>query len=224
MSSKNGNFLFHSGKVIFCALLVAGSPFAGAAKIQCWMNSDGVRECGYQVPAEYSQKRVEEISERGVVIKVQPKAMTREEAIKDARLKRELKAKRDRDNILLRAYTTERDLLIARDNKLSAIQGIIDVTNTNTDTVIHNLGKLQKRAADYERGGKTAPEALFKDMKAAEGQIAANKKFIANKKSEMEAITKKYAADLDRFKELKSKPLRERLKEEAESQKTANAH
>ncbi len=197
--------------------------FAIAAKIHCWKNSEGTRECGHQVPAEFSQKRVEVVNQRGMVVEVHPEAKSKEQALKEAEHKRLEEARRDRDNVLLRAYTTERDLLIARDNKVAAIKGIIDVTNTNTDAAIHNFGRLQKRAADYERGGKPVPDALIQDIRSTERKIEQNKKFVANKKSEMEVIRKKYNADLKRFKELKSKPLRERLQEEAEAEKTAKA-
>ncbi len=48
------------------------------ARIKCWENSDGVRECGEKVPPEYAQKSHKEISNQGITLDESERAKTDE--------------------------------------------------------------------------------------------------------------------------------------------------
>ncbi len=190
------------------------SPAALAGSIKCWTNEEGVRECGSAVPPEYSQKRVEVINERGMVVDVKERAKTKEELAAEkreaerlARLKQEEQRRQEeqrlRDMILLNTFTTERDLKISYDDKIEAIRGIIEITNTGTKSLQQNLAGVQKKAANYERAGEKLPEKIFKDMESLKRQIKDNDDFIARKQEEIKSLQQQYEADLKRFRELK---------------------
>ncbi|MCK5432246.1 MAG: hypothetical protein KAJ03_05845, partial [Gammaproteobacteria bacterium] len=51
------------------------------ARIKCWENSDGVRECGEIVPPEYAQKSHKEISSQGITLEESERAKTEEERL-----------------------------------------------------------------------------------------------------------------------------------------------
>lgn len=182
-----------------------------AANIKCWKNKDGVRECGAMVPPEYSQKRVEVVNDKGQVVKVYPRALTPEEleAAKQAELDKKQAEQRERerkrqDLILLRTFTTERDIELSRRSKVAAIKSIIDITESNTKNLRRNLEDLQKKAADYERSGEKPPKMLIQDMESLKGQIQDNESFVAKKQQAIIQLDKKYDKDLERFRELKS--------------------
>ena len=55
------------------------TPITTHARFKCWTNSDGVRECGENVPPEYAQQGHEEINKLGITVDKQERAMTEEE-------------------------------------------------------------------------------------------------------------------------------------------------
>lgn len=193
--------------------VAVGSVFprlADARLISCWTNDNGVRECGASVPPEHSQKRIEIVNERGLVVKVIPAAKTKEQLAEEreaARIQKELEEQRKEqarlDTILLNAYTTERDLILARDNNLKAVESQVDISKGNLRVLKDTLGELQKEAANYERSGKKPPEKLLKEIEEAKVQIQTKQKYVDIKQKEKEEMQARYDRDLKRFRELK---------------------
>lgn len=195
--------------LLFVAVILFGTT-AHAATIKCWRNAEGQRECGQAVPPEYSQQRIEIINERGIVVEVIEAAKTKEQLAEEARQKellkeqeRRKKEQKRRDTVLLNTFTTERDINIARKRRVDAIVGLIEITNSNTKSLQANLDEVQKRAADFERAGETPPKDVLDEMAAIKRQIADNEEFVAKKKKDIDAINKRFEADLKRFRELK---------------------
>ena len=196
--------------IIFLVGLLITTPHALAGTIKCWTNKDGIRECGYSVPPEYSQQRIEIMNERGIQIGVKEAAKTKEQLEEDARLAKlkqeELQRQEEahlRDTILLNTFTIERDLRISYDDKIEVVKGVIDITNTGTRSLQQKLNAVQKRAANYERAGETTPEKVVNEINNLKRQIKDNEKYTANKQEEIKALNLKYEADLKRFRELK---------------------
>ncbi len=198
-------------QVLFCGcvlLLVGGTANAGS--IKCWTNNEGVRECGHTVPPEYSQKRIEILNERGVVVKIKDAAKTEAELKEErrlARLKKEQEQReaerRRQDYILLNTFTTERDLRLSHEGKLDVINGLIEISQGNIRNLQGKLAKIQKKIANYERTGDKAPDTLFDEMDNLKSQIRSKNEFIKEKKHAIEEINRKFEADLKRFRELK---------------------
>jgi hypothetical protein len=193
-------------------LAVISSPAIAAGKFQCWTNSDGVRECGNSVPPEYSQQRVETLNDKGMVVEIQGPAKTKEQLEQEKREEELRKAQEDReaeqrrkDMVLLRTFTTERDLKISYNNKTNSINGIIELTRSSNKNLRENLEQLQKRAANLERSGKPIPDKMVNEMQSVKRQIKNNEDFIAEKQQEIAELNKRYDADLKRFRELKSR-------------------
>ena len=195
-------------------LFILATPSV-AAEYKCWVNKQGVRECGSSVPPEYAQGRIEVVNERGLIIRVIEPAKSREELEKEReeeRLRKEREAaKREQerlDAILLNAYTTERDLLLARDANLKSAQSQLDITLGNLRNSQKSLSNLQEHAADYERSGKKAPDALVAEINELEQDIADREKQIEKKQAEKRALEERFEKDLQRFRELKGKSSR----------------
>lgn len=190
-------------------LLMVGQVHA--KKIKCWVNNNGIRECGRSVPPEYSQTRIEVVNERGLVVEVIEAAKTPEElAIEKEReylrklREQERKEQARKDGILLNTYTTERDLLLARDTNLKAAQGQIDISRGNLRLMQTNLDDLQERAANHERAGRKPPDKLIEEINALDKLIDKKKNHIEKRESDKKELEERFASDLKRFRQLKS--------------------
>ena len=183
-----------------------------AAKFKCWTNNEGVKECGSYVPAEYSQKRIETRGKGGRVVEVKERAKNKSELAEIERLKKlkeiedaKIAEQNKKDNILLKTFSTERDINMLRDSKVNVIDGIITVTNSNNKALTKKLEKLQKKAANIERRGKKPSKAILDDIATIENRLKKNTSSIKDKQDEQEVIRKKFAKDLKRFQSLKKK-------------------
>ena len=201
--------------ILLCVALTTVMPFPlqAASKggtIKCWRNDLGIRECGNVVPPEYSQRRIEVLNDRGLVVEVIEPPKTKEQLEKEREQaqqhKMEEAARKEqerRDAILLNSYTTERDLLIARDTNVKAAQGQLDIAEGNLKLMQNNLADLENRAGNYERSGGKPPKTLVDEIEKTKLQIADKEKVIETRKEEKAAMEQRFNKDLARFRKLK---------------------
>lgn len=182
------------------------------ARIKCWKNSDGVRECGKTIPPEYSQQGHEEISSQGVTVDKSKRAQTEEERQEEERLAAIQEAeeakkaeKAAQDKILLDTYSNTDDIQMTSDGKIAALDSTIKLANKRNEKIQANLDKDTATAAAAELAGKQPDGNLIKDIESLQRQIKNNDKFIADKRLAQEAIRKEYAEKIERFNQLKSK-------------------
>lgn len=195
---------------IFGLLGLLLSTNAGAAKIKCWTNDEGVRECGESVPPEYAQQGHKELNKRGIVVDEKDRALTEEEIAeqrrqeeRQARQERKREKQRRLDAVLLQTFSSEKDIIRARDDKIAAMNAQIKLAESRNEKLQADLDKRLETAAAHERAGKQQPKDLLKDIENLRRQIQTNDEFIAGTKAERERIKEKYNADLERFRELK---------------------
>lgn len=195
--------------------IMLGTPPAGATKIKCWTNDDGVRECGNVVPPKYSQQGHEDLNKTGVTVATHKRAKTKSE-IEAERRRAEAqaarKAEEDRlariqaakDRVLLDTFTTEDDLLLAHQGRLAAIDTQIRHAGQIMTDQEATLAKLQREAAKKERAGQAIPDSLRKRIARVETQIANNRSFVAQRHEEKKALDVQFRKDLARYRLLKS--------------------
>jgi hypothetical protein len=193
-------------------LLLGGVSLPAHARIKCWTNKDGIRECGTSVPPEYSQKGYTELNEQGMVIDKQERAKTEEEleeAARKAKLeaekKRKAKEQAKQDRILLYTFSSVDDIKLVRDEQIAAIESNIKVTQKRNEKIQEDLDSRIKAAAAAERAGGKPNEALLKDIETLKRQIKNNEAFIQKRRNEMEQTKQEYSRKIERFKELKGK-------------------
>ncbi|MBI2802446.1 MAG: hypothetical protein HYX63_19550 [Gammaproteobacteria bacterium] len=195
-----------------CSLLAASDPVAAA--IKCWTNKEGITECGNTVPPEYAQHGHEERNAAGAVKKLGP-AKTQAEvenervakaAADKTRAEAEAAAKKQAaaDKVLLDTFSSEDDMVLARDGQTANIESQVKLTESRIAKLQKGLDNLITQAADLERRSKPVPEQLTKDIADLRVQIADNKRFIADKHKEQTKLHDKFDADLKRFRELRS--------------------
>ena len=191
--------------VITLGLVVLSVP--AQARIKCWENSDGVRECGENVPPEYSQKSHKKISRHGVTIEETDRAKTEEERAEEERLvtiqEEEERKKADiekQDKMLLDTYSNTYDIQLTSDGKVAALESTIRLMSKRNEKIQANLGEHTTTVA--ELAGKEPSKDLLKDIRSLKRQINNNNKFITKKRMEQETIKKEYADKIARFEQL----------------------
>ena len=210
MSISKGTLTVTTLTFICMALLVLSTP--AQARIKCWENSDGVRECGETVPPEYAQKSHREISNQGITLEESAKVKTEEERLEEERLlaiQKEEEAKKAeaeaQDKILLDTYSNTDDIQMTSDGKVAALESTINLANKRNEKIQSALDKRTAAAAAKELAGKQPSEELLKDIRSLKRQVKNNNKFIADKRLEQEETRKEYTEKVERFVELTGK-------------------
>ncbi len=194
------------------ALAAMASPEAMAAKIKCWTNHEGVRECGNIVPPEFAQKGHEELNKRGLTVKTKNRALTAEEIeaqreeqerLDEQRRLDEEQAKRDR--ILLATYATEYDMRLAHKGKVAAIDSRIAHAKHLVKKLQENLVELIQDAANQERSGKDVSDQTLSQISGVKKQIAEQNSFIEEREQEKSQINARFEDELAHFRRLKAR-------------------
>ena len=180
------------------------------ARLKCWTNSEGVRECGNAVPPEYAQQGHQELDKSGMVKKETERAKTDEKLAEAKRLEKEQAEKdklaaeqKKKDDILLQTFSSVEDIERARDERVTQLEASIKLTQQRSQKIQEDLDKRIKKAAAAERAGKTPSEALLNDIESLKRQIKNNDKFIEGKRAEQEVIKEDHAKDIAHYKKLK---------------------
>jgi len=195
------------------ALLIAlgvATPQA-SARIKCWTNNEGVRECGNSVPPEYAQKAHQELSKQGVKIKSTSRAKTQEELRKEVeaeKLRQEKAAKRRvraaKDRVLLATYTTEQEMRLTRDEQRRAIDSRIKHAKRIVQDLKLKRDLLQAEAAKQELSGKKVSPKVLANMTTINDRIKKQQAIIEDRHREKTALEARFDADLNRYRELKA--------------------
>jgi hypothetical protein len=198
-------------RTVFSALLsctLVYGPMAAAGMYK-WVDDQGEVHYGNSVPPEYADKERRKLNERGRTVKVYDAAKTPEEIAEAARLeairleqKRVAAEKARKDHVLMATYSSEDDMLKTRDGKLSALEGLIQLTQRRIISMNNRLKRLTEDAADYERGGKPVPDVLTRQIEHIRVQTTENESFILIKQQEQDKINMLFQKDIARFREL----------------------
>lgn len=195
-------------------LFLSWSDFA-AAGIKCWTNGEGVRECGNVVPPEFAQKSHRELNEHGILIGKTARAKTQEEldreqvekrkrAAEQAELARIAQEQAKQDRVLLHTFTTEDDIILARDGQLQTIEARIRHIEARIGRSDQSLESLRARAAVLERRGSIIPEELKNEISDVEREIADNRESIELWRAEQQDVRAGFEFNLQRFRQLKT--------------------
>lgn len=203
--------------LVLPALLTATTALA--ERMYKWVDENGQVHYTNQLPPEASKQERRVINNQGRTLKVYRAPRTAEEKAEDKRLA-ELEARKEKlreqrrihDRSLLATYSSQEDMLLARDGKLSSIESLIQLTDSRITSMQERLLLLSDEAAEYERSGKQLPAPLQQQIRNLREQISKNKEFSADKQLEMEDIRQQFDTDIKRFNELTSEASSETTK------------
>ena len=208
---------------ISTAVIVVSSSVSSAVAGQLYRFPDdqGVPTLSRSMPPEAAQRGYEIIDDKTFrLIERVPPALSEQEllemkareeeeaeqrrladlAAKEAQKRQELQARYDRT--LLITYSTEADLIAARDRDLGYREEQIELLSGKLPTLRQNLEVVQKEAADRELSGGKVTENMQKRLNAAQEEIQVREQAIRLYQQEIEELTAKYTYDLERFKTL----------------------
>ena len=202
-------------RLFICTLLIIGMihfSMPAQARIKCWVNKEGVKECGNQVPPEFSQKKNEELDSQGFVIETKERVKTPEEvaeAERLAKIQEEKERKKEelalQQQLLLDAFSSIEEIQRVADSDLAIISSNIMLTEKRNQKLQKDLDKLIKTAAKAEQAGKQPNESLVKDIESLRKQVEANQEFIVQKNKDQEVLKEQYAQKIKTFQELTKK-------------------
>ncbi|MCU7834636.1 MAG: hypothetical protein KZQ83_05200 [gamma proteobacterium symbiont of Taylorina sp.] len=209
------------------------SPIVIAASnnyMKCWINAEGLTECGNRVPREFYNQRVRFIDSRGITREIKEKSKTREEILaeqktiqeEEDRLIREngrLRKIKENDDILLKTYLTVDDLLGSMNSKLDITNSRINILQLSLPLKKQKFDGLVRNAANAERSGKKISEHLISKLNALRAEIKNTKAQLIIEETKKKNIKQIYRNDVERFVFLNAQKLNKKLKTKQQNKK-----
>ncbi len=198
-------------RVSLLTVLLLPTLFASAveAKLYRWEDEYGNVHYGDKVPAKYLKKEHKELNEQGTLVKEHDRAMTAEEkkAKREAeeekrRLENERRAQALRDRVLTDTYTTERDLIAARDARLDAIDSQLQLSRELIKNTEIKLKNTQQLIENTKAQGLVVPEATYHKLEREKLALANHKGLQEGHMIKREEVIKQFDDYIKRFREL----------------------
>ena len=194
------------------AAVLAAGTFAFAAPALAatykWVDEKGVVHYTDKLP-EGQDKASVELNKQGVPIRrIEPPPSAearRAKAAEDERQKqlaREREVVDRRDRALMSSYTSEDEIELARNRALATIDTQVQSAQAYSTQLSKRRKELDAKRATF--GDKGAPAAFEREMESIESELAKQDALIAEKKRETAAVTARYDADRQRWRELKA--------------------
>lgn len=208
------------------SVVLIGSAFTAQATMYKWVDENGQMHFSDKVPLKYMDMEHHELNESGVVIKHKEAAKTPEELVEEKRLAKERKKaalvekrKKQRDRVLLDTYTTERDLIVARDARLDAVGSQIRLAETIISDSNKNIESLEAQVAQIKVTNREVPTVVYERIESEKQQVSVQTQVKKNHEIHRDEISTQFTDYIERFKVLKAEQQarREKLAKERES-------
>jgi hypothetical protein len=204
---------------IAAALACAG--FAHAATYK-WVDEKGVVHYSDKVPPEAMDKSNVELNKQGIPVKRNDPPPTAEQrrakAAEEERQKvlaKEREVVDRRDRALIQSYTSEDEIDLARSRALGTIESQLTSAQAYSVQLAKRRQELDERRKSF--GDKPVPPAIDRELEGIAAELTKQDAFIAEKKRETVAVTARYDADKQRWRELRAISEAKELKESKES-------
>jgi len=188
-----------------------------------WMDENGQMHFGDRIPPKYLVQEHDELNQQGVKIKTRSAVKTPEEKrAEKLRLKEQkkialiAKKKKQRDRVLLDTYTTERDLIYARDSRLDAVGSQIKLAETIVSDSNNKIESMEKQIAQIIDSNREVPLALYDRLDIEKQQVIVQGRVMQAHILRRDDITEQFDDYINRFRVLKAeqKAIRERIARE----------
>lgn len=198
----------HSHIVLAVALAALVMP--AQAKLYRWVDEQGNVHYSDRLPPQATQQKRKVLDESGRTLESHDPEAERRAAEARAREQARLEAERARqeaqarhDRMLLQTYTTVEDIEHVRDDRVAALDSSLNLAREKLERLRGNLAQLEKRAGELRQAGRPLPEDLSRRLAEARRQVQENQDYVARKEAERDEMAQRFAADIERFKELK---------------------
>ena len=182
-----------------------------STNIQKCQDASGGWHYGRTAADECAQSKVIEMDKRGLTRKVIAAPPTegdlkKRQQMEEERHREEQRAaeQKRRDQVLLGMYGHEDDIILVRDRKLTQLEYSIKANEDTVAALRSALKRLEAQAADEEKSGKGVSDQTAMGIKRTQAQIANHESVIGSKREEQKTLREQFAADLERYRELKN--------------------
>ena len=194
------------------AVTILSSSFSVQAKMYKWVDEDGQIHFGDKIPQKYLVKEHEELNERGMKVKHKEAEKNAQEKAEEQHLEQERKKaaleaqkKEKMDRVLLDAYDSENDLIIARDSRLEAVASQIQLSEAIISESNKKIKSMEERVAEIKVSGRTVPDNLYVTLESEKQQVATQTRVMLTHKKRSDEISEKYNDYIKRFKEAQAR-------------------
>ena len=192
--------------VMLCGLAWLSSAQAGLYR---WVDAEGNVFYSDRPPPENDSAH-SVLNKRGLEIRQINRAKTAEEVAAETAEAERRRAEhmveqraRHRDKVLLKTFTTERDLLLTRDDRLSAIDGAILLSEKRIKTWNQKLDDVELRIDSFGSEDQVPPR-LKEERDIILRRIGSSEEYLLEKMKERERTAEQFEQDLARYRELKA--------------------
>jgi hypothetical protein len=196
----------------FVIALLACSSSVSAGMLFRYTDDSGHVVMARTVPPHIVLKGYEVLNEQGRVVEVVAAAMTDAEKkarddliVKKEREAQELKKQQDDDKKLLRQYSGPDDAVVLMQRRLSEVDGVIQSRRASIDVSKKNIGKLEEKAANFQRNGKAVPKRIIGQISAAHNDIDVSESVIEENLHSRAEIVADFEASIKRLETLTGK-------------------
>ncbi|HLF97368.1 MAG TPA: hypothetical protein VI457_09520 [Methylococcaceae bacterium] len=144
-----------------------------------WVDEKGDVHYTEYLPPEQASRGGKKINEKGMTVETLAGAKTAEQREQEGRLKRlhaglvrVIREQAERDEGLMRTFRSVEDIQQTLQGKLTTLDSLMRVVQTNRERQTAQLDVQQKKAAGLERNGKLVPEKLKEEIEASRKLIA----------------------------------------------------
>ena len=201
--------------VLLLALtLFAFSKQAGAGALYKWIDENGQIRYSDRLPPNQVKKKHQQLNSQGVVLSTKEAAKSDEELAAEAEARRKLEeqeakeaklkeAQYKKDQVLLLTFSSEKELGMARDDRLEVLEAVIQLINKSIAVTQQQLLQLITSADEvYLSQGKEVPGGLAQKIEHFTGKLESRYAQLELKMAEKDKINEQYALDVVRYREL----------------------
>lgn len=177
-----------------------------AQQMYRYINSDGNKVIGYQVPPELIANGYEVLSPTGAVVSVVPRQLDDAELSdmdSQARRQREEIAEQERlrkwDESLLLRYSSIEDIEAARERALRELRIRVSILNGKLRSLKQQVENYQSIAADMERIGNDVDQDHLVAIADLRSEIESTERALVDRRQEIATVDESYDRDVARF-------------------------
>ena len=197
--------------LITLSAVLLSCSFSVQAKMYKWVDDNGQIHFGDRIPPQYLVKEHEELNQQGVVTRYREAAKTPQQLAEEKRLEEErkkaeiiAKRKKQRDQVLLDTYTTERDLIVARDSRLDAVDSQIRLAVSIIKDSNNKIEAMERQIAQIKASNRDVPADMYKRIDIEKQQVALQSRVMKDHKKHRDEISVQFNDYIERFQALKA--------------------
>jgi len=205
------HILFSKKQVVLFIFLtaLAGQNAFATKNMYRWVDESGNVVFSDQVPPKAVKHRRESLNQNARVVKVIEKEKTKaeRELVKRLSLLRKqqeaiINKQKSHNKVLFSTYRSVKDMSVALRGQMLAFDSKRKVVRGNLNRLEQQLIQKQRKAAQYERDGRSIPAKLLTEIALSKEQIDNTYVEISNQFQKKKKIRQQFADDIDRFKYL----------------------